>query len=186
MSEQEPAAEGPETDDSVPELPYAITPHIAITPQPEGRMRFRFGRSFHPALAMSMRVGALGAALLTLLLWLVGARQGLIFIMGAISVVTILLVISALWRSTTGRAEPGGLHVRTEYLPLLGYERTLRADEIRSLRRHMSLRMGGQSVYQIRAHLAGEETFAVGHGITDKVEAASIAAAMERVLRPDR
>ena len=169
--------------ESEPELPYSITPHIEVEPLSEGGMRFRFGRSLQPGMIAVLCVAALGGALGTWLLSLVGAREGLVMIVGGLVALIVTLSCAALWRTTTVVARYGSIQIRTEYLPKLGFERKLTAEDISSLRRHPSPHLAGRSVYQIRAHLEGRETFPVGHGIKDKLEAASIAAAMERALR---
>ena len=76
----------------------------------------------------------------------------------------------------------GKLWFRTEYVPILGYERTLPREEIDAIRRHVSPSLFGTTVYEIRAHLHSGEVVATGHGISDKVEAASLANAMEQSL----
>lgn len=177
--EQEAATEfSPE----VPDLPYAITPHIAVKRVDEGGMEFVFGRSMHPGIATTLRVCSLAGAVATLLLSLSGASDTLVTVVGIMAALAILVTYAAVHRTTRVVARDGGLWFRTDYLPMLGYERTLTRDEISAIRRHMSVRLFGTSVYQVRAHLRNGEIVATGHGISDKVEAASIANAMERAL----
>jgi hypothetical protein len=166
----------------LPELPYAITPHIVIKRIDKGGMEFVFGRSIHPGIATTLRVASLAGAAGTLLLSLSGASATLVTLVGILAALVVVLTFAAVHRRTRVISRDGTLWFRTEYLPLLGYERTLPRDDIHAIRRHMSLRLFGTSVYQIRAHLRSGEIVPTGHGISDKVEAASIANAMERAL----
>jgi hypothetical protein len=179
VPDSEAAAELP---GELPDLPYAITPHIAVKRIDDGGFEFVFGRSVHPGIAMTLRVGGLAGAVGTLLLWLSGASATLVTLVASLAALVVVFTLAAVHRRTRVISKEGALWFRTEYLPLLGYERTLPRSEIRAIRRHMSLRLFGNSVYQIRAHLRSGEIVPTGHGITDKVEAASIANAMERAL----
>lgn len=162
-------------------LPYWVTPHIDVRPQQDGSVVFFFGRSLKLGLAIALLVGATAIGLGVYVLRLGGHADvwGLVGIgmIGAIGGVSFGLL-----RSTGVIAQQGRLLVRTEWLPWLGSERVIPREDIEAIQRHVSLRLGGNSIYQVRAHLHSGEVVPVGHGISDKVEAASLASAMERAL----
>ena len=182
MSASQPEATEP-LDVEPAELPYTITPHISVSQLPEGGMEFRFGRSLHPGLTSLLVIASLAGFFLTSLLSLVRMPSGLLWIVGTTTVlgVSAVFLSSTSWRNTRVVAKPGSLWYCTRFLPGLGYEQTIQREEIESIRRH-SRNFRGTTVYQLRAHLRGRKIVSIGHGISDKVEAASLASAIERSL----
>ena len=180
---------GPQSTSSARTRPSPLEPLLSFNAQVEeatldrGRKLYRFGGSCHPILIGGIVLGAVIWAAGTFLMsmnqiappWLI-----LSVILEALATVAALFYFSRRTRVEVGR---GRLSTRTEYAWGFGRDWSVPAQDIRSIRRHVSMRLGGTLLYQLRVRLKDGRTLTAGHGITDKVRAASLASSMEKALR---